>query len=284
MTVLCRDYGLARRQQPERAGPDLRMKALALIAIVAGCGRIGFDGPAARDGASSDGPSDGTNDGSANPVDGPPGGAATVTYLGSTSTVQDLATYTFNGISIGPPAANRIVVVSAFLGGVAVTPITSITVNASQLTLTGQIVDTINGGSIAMGYRTIPTGATAAITVTSANADRAAITVYNITALSEAPTEESAALDGNLDTSSIGSNTDLRAGEVVIANVGHGANTATWTWGGTWLNYTEVVDTRWSELGGYTSAAATANSDGLRSIQATPSTATQKLYNVATWR
>lgn len=257
------------------------MKAFALLVILAGCGRIGFDGPAASDGAVGDGQSDGTSDGT---TDGAPGGAATVTYLGSTSSVANLATYTFSGFNIGLPAANRIIVVSAFLGGGAFTPITSITVNGNQLALAGEIADATNGGSIAIGYKTIPTGATADITVTSAGAGRAAIAVYIVTAQSESPTERSASLNPNLDMNPIGGFADLRVGEVVVANVGNGSNNATWTWGGTWLNYTEVVDSQWSEQGAYSSAAATSDIDGLRSIQATPSVATPKLYNVATWR
>lgn len=253
------------------------MRAFALLAILAGCGRIGFDSPAASDGALGDGPGDGTTDGS-------PSGAATVTFVGTMSSEDNLGTYTFSGFNIGAPAANRIIVVSAFLGGGAFTPITSITVNGTQLVLAGGISDPTNGGSIAIGYKTIPTGTTAAITVTSAAADRAAVIIYRVTAQNETPTERSASRDQNLDTSTIGSNVDFRTGEVVIANAGNGSNNATWTWGGTWLNYTEVFDSQWFEQGAYSSATATADTDGPRSVLATPSVATPKLYNVTTWR
>lgn len=259
--------------------------ALTTVCFLAGCGRLGFEAGTQRDGAVIDGmtATDALVDGmtATDAFVGPP---ATIAFVGSTSTTSNQDTYVFPGVAIGTPSPERIVVVCAYLGGGATTPITSITVGGTQLSLVGVVVDPVNGGSWAIGYKTITAGATAQISVTAVTAGRAAIAIYNVTATSETPTEFQVQLDPTIGLVPIGATVDLRAGEVVIANAGHGSNNATWTWSGTWTNYFELVDDQWGEQGSYTSASATSAADGPRTLIATPSGNTAKMFNVATWR
>jgi len=256
-----------------------------MVCFLAACGRLGFEADSQRDGAiaDADADADAVVDGMAatDAVVTPP---ATIAFVGSTRTTANQDTYVFPGVAIGAPSPGRIVVVCAYLGGGATTPITSITVGGAQLSLVGVVVDPINGGSWAIGYKTIAAALTADISVTSVGAGRAAIAIYNVTAMSEAPTESQVQQNPVVGLTPIGATVDLRAGEVVIANAGHGSNNVTWTWSGSWTNYFELVDEQWGEQGSYTSASATSAADGPRTLIATPSGNTAKMFNVATWR
>lgn len=260
---------------------------VALLGLAA-CGRLGFgldstaqstdDGGPLGD--SIDAPGAGTTDAS---PDAPPP-AATVNFIASTSSTNNNPTYTFNNVSIGTPAVDRIVVVSAFLGGGAITPITSIVVEGTTLALTGQVTDGVSG-SWAVGYAAIATGATATIAVSSANAGRAAIAVYNVTATSPVPIDAQVNVDPVNSAAAISTSITAQPGGVVIANAGYGSNTPTWSWSGSWTGYSVNLNTSWGgEQGTYTTAAASTSTAGALTITATPSGSTPKVLNAVVWR
>jgi hypothetical protein len=252
--------------------------AWGLWLFVAACGRIGFDsnsdgGVGGGDGALGDG----TGMESTTP------GAATLFYVGSAALETNLVTYTFNAQNIGPPSADRIVVVCAFLGGAATTDITSITVGGVPLSLTAVHADSTSG-AVATGYKTIPNGAVANVTVTSGGAGRAAIAVYNVTASAETPAGSGQASDSFANANPLNMLFVVPADGVVIANAGYGSNNVSWLWSGTWTGYAEYLDSLWSEQGSYTTAGAATSMGGFKMITATPSNATSKYITATAWR
>jgi hypothetical protein len=260
---------------------------LVLVAL-AGCGRLGFgtsqqsDASAQVDDGDLDPDAIGPTDDAS--IDAPPPPAATINFISSASATNNAATYTFNDIDIGAAAADRIVVVCAFLGGGAITQITSITVGGVALTLTGRVTDGVSG-SWAFGYGALPTGAAATITVTSANAGRAAIAVYKVTATSTIPTDTQTDVDAVDSAGSISTMITAQPGGVIIANAGYGSNTPTWLWSGSWSGYSVNLNTFWAgEQGTYTTAAASTTVGGTFTITATPSSSTPKVINAISWR
>ena len=207
---------------------------------------------------------------------GPP---ATVTYISTAKSNANAASYTFSAQNIGTAAADRIVVVCAYLGGSATGDITSITVGGDALTLVGVVTETGTGGAWAIGYRLITTGATADVIVAGGAAGRAAIDVYNVTAITTAPSANASAKSSLLNTSSISVNITTEVDGVVIASAGHGSSTPTWTWSGA----TERADQVWSEQGSFTTASKSTIGDVL-TISATPSGNSRKVINAAVWR
>lgn len=105
--------------------------------------------------------------------------AASISYVGGTSSGNNNVTYTFSNRSIGAEDANRIVAVIVFASAVA-GDFTSVTIGGVEAT---KAVSVNNGNNMAMGiyYRSIPTGTTANIVVTcSDEAGRCAVSVYRI--------------------------------------------------------------------------------------------------------
>jgi len=260
-----------------------------VILALAGCGRLGFGTYSQQSDASAqidDGVVDPDTSGPADDasIDAPPPPAATINFISSASATNNAATYTFTNVSIGAAAADRIVVVCAFLGGGAVTQITNISVGGVGLTLAGGVTDGVSG-SWAFGYGALPTGALATITVTSANAGRAAIAVYNVTATSTTPTDIQTDINAVDSAGSISTMITAQPGGVIIANAGYGSNTPTWSWSGSWSGYSVNLNTFWGgEQGTYTTAAGSTATGGTFTITATPSSSTPKVINAISWR
>lgn len=258
--------------------------AIALVGVAA-CGRIGFDlGSTAQSVDDAAVIVDGGMGLDADVVPDAPAPAATINFIASSSSTNNAPTYTFSGVSIGTPASDRIVVVCAFLGGGATTPITSITVAGMPLTLTAQVTDGVSG-SWAVGYAALSSGANATISVSSANAGRAAIAVYNVTASSPIPIDVQTNVDPVNSAAALSTSVTTELGGVVIANAGYGSNTPTWSWSGSWTGYSVNLNTSWGgEQGTYTTAAAPSSTAGTLTITATPSGATPKVLNAVVWR
>jgi hypothetical protein len=207
----------------------------------------------------------------------PTGAAATVTYVGQTTSAADLSSYTFASTAIGVADADRTVVVSvASRKAGATTTITGVTVGGVSATELVQQANTITNTCVVGLYAIdVAAGTTATIVVTfGASMVRCGIGVYRCTGISTTPNDS-----GGTTTNGATVALDVTSGGAIIG-VGTTATSTTYTWSGITETFEEAVG---AELQTHSGAAAAFVSASTVNCSATAGSVLEPSMAFASW-
>ncbi len=208
--------------------------------------------------------------------------APVCTYIGDTVDTGNGTTYTFTNHAIGTAAPDRLVVVVAHVsevtGGAG---IGSPTIGGSAATIAVESDESSGPTSSAIFYLLVPSGTTATIEFTTADAStHGSVSVYTITGW-DSVTPIATGHDEKTSTTAASAALSTNIGDIVIAGTAAYSNSPTTTWTG---GVTENDDSAFGgEAGTYSSAHGTATAATTTPV-ATPSTAAARSFVAAAWR
>lgn len=155
-------------------------------------------------------------------------GPLSLSYLASGYNATNLTTYTFNDVSFGDPASDRLLIISATWGLFSGSrDVSSATIGGVAATVATQNDGTNTGGAIA--YAVVPSGSTGTVSITlNTSASRLGFFIHRLVNYkSSTPTGTNAPAGGGLGSRSV--TLTNPAGGVSLAFAYAGESVGTWT-------------------------------------------------------